>query len=73
MIALRSSKSPPVIMTLAADIALLELMIKVIGPLTMIFLRGPTPHLTKSLVNFQIQSFVFLKFEEPALGVPKTK
>ena len=40
--------------------------------LTMIFLRQPTPRLTKSLqvVHFQIRSFVPPKFEEPAFGVP---
>jgi hypothetical protein len=46
-------------MTLAAsNIAELELMIRVIKPQIMIFLHGPTPRLTKSLVHFQIQSFV---------------
>lgn len=45
----------------------------IIRPLTMIFLHEPTPRLTKSFVHFQVQSFVLLKFEEPAFGVPKTK
>lgn len=48
----------------------LELMIRVIRPHIMDFLHEPTPHLTKSLVYFQIQSFAFL-FEESAFGVPK--
>ena len=55
-------------MTLVAEskIAGLESMIRVIRPQTMILLHGPTPRLTKSLVHFQIQSHVLLKFEEPA-------
>ena len=65
-----AAKCPSVIMTLVAEsnIAELELMIR---PLTMIFLHGPTPSLTKSLAHFQIQSFVLLKFEEPTFEVPK--
>ena len=41
--------------------------------LTMNYLNWPTPRLTKSLVKFQIQSFVLLKIEKPAVGVPKSK
>ena len=37
------------------------------------FLEGLTPRLTKSLVNFEMQSFVLLKFEIRAFGVPETK
>ena len=58
-------------MTLVAEsnIAGLELMIRPDYG----FLACAYSSLTKSLVHFQIQSFVLLKFEEPAFGVPKTK